>query len=208
MLDTSEVDLREYYKSLHEGKVCRIVRLGKKFSHGIANIWEAITQEKQIPNWFLPISGDLSLGGNFQLEGNAKGKILVCKAPTKFKITWEFRGDVSWVTINLQEQKNKTLLTLSHIMSYSKEDLFWARYGPGATGVGWELGFIGLTSYLATGSSVIEEGQQWLGTDKSISYIENSSEAWARVLIETGKKPEIAQEMANETFTFYTELTD
>ena len=43
-------------------------------------------------------------------------------------------------------------------MNYGKEDPFWSRYGPGATGTGWELGFLGLTSYLASGTSVIEEG--------------------------------------------------
>ena len=208
MLDTSDVSLREYYKSPHEGKLCRIVRIGKNYAIGIEKIWEAITHENQIPNWFLPISGDLVLGGNYQLEGNAKGQILLCTAPTDFKITWEFMGDVSWVTVNLQEHNNKTLLILSHIMNYGKEDPFWARYGPGATGVGWSLGFLGLTNYLKSGSSVIEEGQKWLGTEEGRTYVRNSSDAWADVHIATGEKPEIAQGMANETYKFYTGITD
>lgn len=207
MFDTSDSDLREYFKSPHEGKVCRVVRIGKNYSYGITRIWEAITQQNQIPNWFTPISGDLSLGGNFQLEGNAKGTILVCEAPTDFKITWEFMGDVSWVTVNLQEQNGSTLLTLSHIMNYGKEDPFWAKYGPGATGVGWGLGFLGLTNYLASGSSIIEESQKWLGTEDGKAFIKSSSNAWAEVHIATGEESDIALGMAKETYNFYTGLS-
>ncbi len=208
MQDTSDVDQREYFKSSHDGKLCRNVRLGKFYSVGISKIWEAVTQEKQIPNWFLPISGNLTLGGDYQLEGNAKGKIVICKAPIEFKITWEFMGDVSWVTVNLQEKNNSTLLILSHIMNYDKADPFWAKYGPGATGVGWSLCFLGLTNYLMSGSSVTEEGQKWLGTQEGKNFVKNSSDTWANVHITTGEKPEIARSMANETYKFYTGLTD
>ena len=31
---------------------------------------------ERIPRWFLPVSGDLRLGGRYQLEGNAGGEVL------------------------------------------------------------------------------------------------------------------------------------
>ena len=206
MQDISEVDLREYYKAPHEGKTCRIVRIGKTYQMDINRIWEAITQENHIPNWFLPISGDLTEGGNYDLVGNASGKILVCKAPHEFKITWEFMGDVSWVAVSLEEENNSTNLILSHIMNYGEGDPFWAKYGPGATGVGWGLCFLGLTNYLATSTSVVEEGKIWIGTDEGRTFLKSDAESWADVHIATGEDPETARNMADETYKFYAGL--
>jgi uncharacterized protein YndB with AHSA1/START domain len=42
-----------------------------------------------IPRWFLPIAGDLRLGGRFQLEGNAGGEITECRPPRRLAVTWE-----------------------------------------------------------------------------------------------------------------------
>ena len=40
-------------------------------------------------------TGDLRLGGRFQVEGNAGGEITACDAPKHFAITWEFGGGMS-----------------------------------------------------------------------------------------------------------------
>ena len=37
---------------------------------------DALTDPERIGRWFLPISGDFRLGGRYQFEGNAGGKIL------------------------------------------------------------------------------------------------------------------------------------
>ena len=45
-------------------------------------MWDACTDPERIGRWFLPVSGDLRLGGRYQLEGNAGGEILRCEPPT------------------------------------------------------------------------------------------------------------------------------
>ena len=42
----------------------------------------------------MPISGDLHVGGHYQLEGNAGGEVLACEEPSRFRVTWVF-GDPS-----------------------------------------------------------------------------------------------------------------
>ena len=52
----------------------------------------------------MPVSGDLRLGGRFQLQGNAGGGITRCAPPRHLAVTWEFGGQVSWVDVRLFEE--------------------------------------------------------------------------------------------------------
>ena len=57
------------------------VLLRRSYPAEIADVWDALTNPDRIKRWFLPISGDLQVGGEFQTEGNAGGEILVCAPP-------------------------------------------------------------------------------------------------------------------------------
>ena len=55
---TREVRGRDY-----EGRPARIVGVIYVYDTTFENVWNAITDAERIPRWFLPISGDLRLGG-------------------------------------------------------------------------------------------------------------------------------------------------
>ncbi len=57
----------------------------------IVELWDAVTNAERIPRWFAAITGELKLGGRYQLEGNAGGDITRCDAPTAVDITWEYK---------------------------------------------------------------------------------------------------------------------
>lgn len=63
----------------HEGKPARVVLASRRYATDIEDAWDALTNAERIPRWFLPISGDLRLGGRYQLEGNAEGSITECE---------------------------------------------------------------------------------------------------------------------------------
>ena len=69
--------------------------------HQPGRLWEAITSADRIPRWFMPITGDLKLGGRYQLHGNAGGQILICEPPRHLKVTWEYGGKMSWVEVRI-----------------------------------------------------------------------------------------------------------
>jgi len=132
---TREVASRE-----HEGKPARVVVASRSYDGAIEDVWDALTNAERIPRWFLPISGDLRLGGRFQLQGNAGGEILRCEPPRLLAVTWEFGGSMSWVTVTLAlEGAGATRLELEHMMPAGGEH--WEQFGPGAVGVGWDLRF-------------------------------------------------------------------
>ncbi len=117
--------------------------------------------------WFAPVEGDLRLGGRYQVEGNAGGTIERCEAPHLFEATWEFGGGVSWVLVTIAgEGADAARLTLEHRGEVPDE--FWTQFGPGATGVGWDLGFFGLAAYLETRTELPMEQTDWMRSPPSV----------------------------------------
>ena len=68
----------------------KVVSLARTYRTDPDDLWDALTNPERIPRWFLPVSGDLRLGGTYQLEGNAGGEIRVCEAPRHLQLTWVF----------------------------------------------------------------------------------------------------------------------
>ena len=82
-----------------------------------ADLWDACTNIDRIPRWFLPITGDLRVGGHYRLEGNANGTILTCDPPREFTATWECGGDVSWIEVRITGEGSRpvTVRTATHL---------------------------------------------------------------------------------------------
>lgn len=189
----------------HEGQPARIVSGSAKFDTEPEDMWDAVTNPERIPRWFLPISGDLKPGGHYQLEGNAGGKISRCEPPEAFDISWECGGNVSWVRVQLDSHDDGTRLTLEHVML--KDDAseeHWRKYGPGATGVGWDLSFFGLFLHMQTGEAVSQdESNAWLATEEGKVFIRQCAEAWGTAHIDAGEEKSVATESAGRTARFY-----
>src|ERR1044071_2098961 len=66
-----------------------------------ADVWDALTDPDRLARWFLPVTGELRLGGTYQLEGNAGGEVLECEPEERFVVTWVYDGNVSWVEVTL-----------------------------------------------------------------------------------------------------------
>src|SRR5262249_19170576 len=144
---------RELQNRDHQGRPARVLVASCAYDTVIGDVWDAITNPERIPRWFLPVSGDLRLGGRYQLEGNAGGQITACEPPRSLDLTWEFGGQVSWVNVRLSELSDGgTNLRLEHIAQVPEE--FWNQYGPGAVGVGWDLTMLGLGLHLETNTTL------------------------------------------------------
>lgn len=195
---------REVGSKPAEGTELRVVRLGQTYDTSIEDLWEACTNAERIPRWFMPVSGDLSLGGHYQLEGNASGIVEVCDPPIGFDATWEFGGEVSWIRVRLTAVGEvHTRFNLEHIAPV--EGARWDEYGPGAVGVGWELGLMGLTLHIAgAGALDPHEVAAWSASAEGIEFMTRSSEAWAAASIAFGTDRDAANAAAGRTTAFYT----
>ena len=185
-----------------EGQPARAVTLSRSFATTVDDLWDAVTNGERIPRWFLPISGDLELGGRYQLEGNAGGAITACESPSHFALTWEFGGDVSWVEVRVVDAGDGAArLTLIHTQRPSDH---WDRYGPGAVGVGWEMGLLGLALHIAQPDAPKPDEAEFAASPDGKALITGSSEGWERAAVAAGTDPEAAHAAATRTTAFYT----
>lgn len=187
----------------HEGKPARAVIATRSYDTDIDDLWDALTSAERIPRWFLPITGELRLGGRYQLLGNAGGTITRCEPPRLLSVTWEFGGGTSWVAVTLAgDPVGGTRLTLEHLVLV---DDHWDRFGPGAVGVGWELALVGLALHLASGAAVDRAAfMAWSASEECRSLMRGSSEAWGSASISAGTDQAAALAAACRTTAFYT----
>ncbi|MDN3352036.1 SRPBCC family protein [Actinomadura sp. DC4] len=185
-----------------EAGEARTVTISRVYDTTPEDLWEACTSPDRIRRWFLPVSGDLRLGGRFQLEGNAGGTISSCDPPKGFAATWEFGGQTSWIEVRLVPESSGTRFELQHI---AHVDDHWEQFGPGAVGIGWEMGLMGLTLHLSSGEQADPaEAMAWASSEEGRRFMTLSSEAWAEADIAGGADEETARAAADRTTAAYT----
>ena len=200
-------ELHEVREVEHEGQPARAVEGSRLYTTDADDLWRAVSDPERIARWFLPISGDLQVGGRYQLKGNAEGSILRCDPPEALDVTWEYAGNVSWVNVRLTPENGGTRLTLVHTMLKDEDaEAHWASYGPGATGVGWDLSFLGLGLFLDADGEVFDQEaiEAWMASADGKALIRACAESWAQAHIASGEAPEVARGMAKSTGDFYT----
>jgi uncharacterized protein YndB with AHSA1/START domain len=185
-----------------DGKPAKAVLASRVYDTDAADLWDALTNQRRLPRWFAPVTGDFRLGGKYQVEGNAGGTILECVEPAKIALTWEFMGGMSWVTITLVPAGGGTKLELEHV---AFEDPHWGKFGPGAVGVGWDLSFMGLARHLAEPDAAVaaEAVEGWFASDEAKGMIRLTSAAWGEADIGGGAPRDDALARAELTRKFF-----
>ena len=198
--------LRDVRSGERDGSMTHIVRVSRKYFTTPADLWSALTDNERLPRWFAKVSGTFSEGGRFSIEGNADGEIVACKPPERLALTWEFAGNVSWVTVTIKKAGDGALLTVEHeIPTDTKSEAHWDQYGPGATGVGWELAMMGLDLHVSGGgTSIIDAGETWAGSAQGKETLRGWAEAWGEAHMNAGADTQAAMVSAERTAAFYT----
>ena len=153
----------------------------------------------------MPISGDLRLHGIVPAGGNAGGTVQRCDTPHSFAASWEYGRRWSWIEVTLTPGADcGTRFQLEHIAHVAQE--FWDQFGPGAVGVGWDLGLLGLASHLAADGSGVspQESAAWAASEDGKAYVTRSSEAWYEASVAAGTEEAAARAAADRTTAFYT----
>ncbi len=186
-----------------DGRPARVVVARRRYAGAIDEVWDALTNAERIPRWFLPISGELRLGGRYQFQGQAGGEITRCDPPRAFAVTWEYGGSVSWLTVTLTPAGEATDLELEHVAHV--DDALWDQFGPGAVGVGWDMGLMGLAEHLS-GTPEVDpvRAAAWGASDEGKAFVHAASQSWADASIAAGTPEAAARASAGRTTAFYT----
>jgi uncharacterized protein YndB with AHSA1/START domain len=201
------LEFRQVESRIHLGKPAIVGIATRLYDTTVDDLWEALTTPERLRRWFLPVEGDLKLNGRYQLKGNAGGTITRCDPPEALDLTWEFAGGTSWVNVRLATEANQARLTLEHIAHKDGigEEHF-AKFGPGATGVGWDLALHGLKQHLANPDVPLDPAafEAWTLSDEGKAFVRESGEAWGEAYIASGAEPDEARAQAAATIKFYT----
>ncbi|HVX43298.1 MAG TPA: SRPBCC family protein [Mycobacteriales bacterium] len=192
---------REVGNRILEAGEGRVVTIRQTYPATVDDVWDACTNADRIPRWFLPLTGDLRVGGHYQFEGNAGGVVEKCDPPKSFSATWEFGGQVSWIVVRLSaESPESTLFELEHVFLVDDK---WNKFGPGAVGIGWDMGLMGLGLHLTSGESV-DPDPGWLASESGRRMVALSGELWREAHLASGVPADVARGAADRTIAAYT----
>jgi uncharacterized protein YndB with AHSA1/START domain len=180
------------------------VSLRRRYDGEVEDVWDALTTAERLRRWFLPVSGDLRLGGRYQLEGNAGGEILGCEPPRLLRVSWLFgpeaKEGTSEVEVHLTpDPAGGTAFELVHAAVVEEE--FFPKYGPGATGVGWDLGLLSLGRHLA--GNDITDPSAFEASPEARELSRGSAAAWGEAHLAAGGDPAAVAAAVAATTAFY-----
>jgi uncharacterized protein YndB with AHSA1/START domain len=204
-IDLARLVTREVRNAERDGTPTKVVVARRSYPTDPSDLWDAVTNQERLPRWFAPVSGDLELGGRFQVQGNAGGVVERCEEPTLFAITWEFDGGLSWVTVSLTPDGAHTVLELVHEAPVDPDSGFYDQFGPGAVGVGWDLSLMGLGLHLDSGEAVDPAAAEaWSLSPDGTAFVTEAAQGWAAGAVAAGDPPEAARAAGERTIAFYT----
>jgi uncharacterized protein YndB with AHSA1/START domain len=188
--ETTVIDMLEHINAVQRevsrtGETVTVV-MRRSYRAEPEELWDALTDPERMRRWFLPVTGDLKVGGTFQLEHNAGGEILECEPPERFKVT--FGDPTSLLEIRLRPGSGaSTELVLEHAMGEPP-----APGGSGAlwVGPGWDGGLLGLALYIA--GELAEDTDPWemANSPEVIKYNEQSVRVWIEAVRSSGTTSE------------------
>ena len=182
-----------------DGEQVRLLTIERTYAAPAGDVWSALTDPSRIKRWLAPVSGDLELGGRYQIEGNAAGTVLGCEPPAQLSITWEFGGHVSWVDVLLAEDGEGTRLRLEHYAPSAPTH--WDDFGPGAVGIGWELALMGLGLHLTAPERPRPEPDE---LPDLTALMTAAGTAWGEEAVAAGEDPAAARAAAERCIAAYT----
>ena len=193
-----------------DGVPSYVQTLTQTYPSPLDDVWEALTSAERIERWFLPISGDLKLGGRYQFVGNAGGEVLACAPPAggqaSFRLSWAMDPTAStYVTVRLAAEGDSTRLELEHLAAADMlPPGMWEQFGPSGTGIGWDSGLLGLALHLTAPEERPDDPAAWTMTDEGKAFMRGSADAWAAAQTADGTDPAVAKAGADMTYGMYT----
>lgn len=108
-----ESDPELQYRTIPAGEA-RVAVFTRNYNTTIDDLWDACTNPERLRRWYVPVTGDLQVGGSFQQTNMAPGTILVCDAPHFLKLSLGSGSDEIELRLSTKPEDGTTTLELQH----------------------------------------------------------------------------------------------
>ncbi|MCW3013283.1 MAG: hypothetical protein JWO02_375 [Solirubrobacterales bacterium] len=92
----------------------RVAVFTRTYRTTVADLWDACTNPERLRRWYVPVTGDLRVGGTFQQVKMGSGTIVVCDAPHLLKLSLGGGADEIEVRLSPGAQDGTTTLEVQH----------------------------------------------------------------------------------------------
>jgi uncharacterized protein YndB with AHSA1/START domain len=93
----------------------RVAVFTRTYATTVEDLWDACTNPERLRRWYVPVTGDLRLGGTIQQVNMGSGTIVECEAPHRLKLSLGSGGvDEIEVRLAAGPQDGTATLELQH----------------------------------------------------------------------------------------------
>ncbi len=88
----------------------------------IADVWDACTNPERLARWYVPVSGDLRVGGKFEQAMMGSGEIVACDPPRRLHLA--IGGGADEIELHLSPgEGGGTVLELQHATTFDEHEI-------------------------------------------------------------------------------------
>jgi uncharacterized protein YndB with AHSA1/START domain len=101
----------------------RVAVFTRTYDAPIEDVWDACTNPDRLRRWYVPVTGDLRVGGNFQQVNMGSGTILICEAPQLLKVSLGGGADEIELRLSSRPEDGATTLELQHATTLDSHEI-------------------------------------------------------------------------------------
>jgi uncharacterized protein YndB with AHSA1/START domain len=101
----------------------RVAVFTRIYPTSIEDLWDACTNPERLRRWYVPVTGDLRLGGTFEQVNMGSGTIVACEQPHFLKLS--LGGGVDEIELRLSsgDGEDTTTLELRHATTLDSHEI-------------------------------------------------------------------------------------
>ncbi|MGH2869638.1 MAG: SRPBCC domain-containing protein [Solirubrobacteraceae bacterium] len=92
----------------------RVAVFTRTYPTTIEDLWDACTNPERLRRWYVPVTGDLRVGGTFEQVNMGSGTIMVCSPPELLKVSLGAGADEIGLRLSAGADPDTAMLELQH----------------------------------------------------------------------------------------------
>jgi uncharacterized protein YndB with AHSA1/START domain len=101
----------------------RVAVFTRTYPTTIDDLWDACTNPERLRRWYVPVTGDLRVGGGFQQEMMGSGTIQVCEPPRFLHLSLGSGADEIELHLSPGAEAGTTTLELQHATTLDSHEI-------------------------------------------------------------------------------------